>query len=252
LAKEKTDGARQSKRAYKALTKIEAADKTVHQQHRKYEGAVAENELGKKRSDAGLAKKLHSMRPGYARLGLGIDKADSDARTRIDEIKAKLTGGKLMRAMYLANYFVAGCIAFSLLGWVASLHPIAFRAVLCLLAAIAIAWGLSWLLDFSLSKLLKISVADLQALLIGGLAMLLIGLGVFYAPKTVCAERVLCGAVVGSANSARQNARHSQSTARGESGCCDCLCCIGWVTSPANCLSKGKLRQLKNVQSLPM
>jgi hypothetical protein len=55
----------------------------------------------------------------------------------------------------------------------------AFRAVLCFLAAIAIAWGLSWLLDFSLSKLLKISVADLQALLIGGLAMLLIGLGVF-------------------------------------------------------------------------
>jgi hypothetical protein len=93
LAKEKTDGARQSKRAYKSLAKIEAADKTVHQQHRKYEGAVAENELGKKRSDAGLAKKLHSMRPGYARLGLGIDKADSDARTRIDAIKAKLTGG---------------------------------------------------------------------------------------------------------------------------------------------------------------
>jgi hypothetical protein len=93
LAKDKTDGARQSKRAYKALTKIEVADKTVHKEHRKYEGAVAENELGKKRSDAGLAKKLHSMRPGYARLGLGIDKADSDARTRIDAIKAKLTGG---------------------------------------------------------------------------------------------------------------------------------------------------------------
>jgi hypothetical protein len=93
LAKEKTDGARQSKRAYKALTKIEVADKTVHKEHRKYEGAVAGNELGKKRSDAGLAKKLHGMRPGYARLGLGIDKADSDARTRIDAIKAKLTGG---------------------------------------------------------------------------------------------------------------------------------------------------------------
>ncbi len=93
LAKEKTDGDRQSKRAYKSLAKIEAADKTVHKEHRKYEGAVAENELGKKRSDAGLAKKLHGLRPGYARLGLGIDKADSDARTRIDEIKAKLTGG---------------------------------------------------------------------------------------------------------------------------------------------------------------
>jgi hypothetical protein len=94
LAHEKTDGARQSKRAYKSLAKIEAADKTVHKEHRKYEGAVAENELGKKRSDAGLAKKLHSMRPGYVRLGLGIDKTDSDARTRIDEIKVKLTGGK--------------------------------------------------------------------------------------------------------------------------------------------------------------
>jgi hypothetical protein len=93
LAKEKTDGARQSKRAYKSLAKIEAADLTVHKEHRKYEGAVAENELGKNRSDAGLAKKLQGMRPGYARLGLGIDKADSDVRTRIDEIKAKLTGG---------------------------------------------------------------------------------------------------------------------------------------------------------------
>jgi len=84
-----------------------------------------------------------------------------------------------MRAMYLANYFVAGCVAFSLLGWIARLHPMAMKAVLFLLAAIAIAWGLSWLLDYSLSKLLKISVTDLQALLIGGLAMLLIGLGVF-------------------------------------------------------------------------
>jgi len=93
LAKAKTDGAQQSKRVYKFLSKIEAADKTVHKEHRKYEGAVAENELGKKRSDAGLAKKLHGLRPGYARLGLGIDKADSDARTRIDAIKAKLTGG---------------------------------------------------------------------------------------------------------------------------------------------------------------
>lgn len=93
LAKEKTDGARQSKRAYKALGKIEEADATVHKEHRKYEGVVAENELKKVRGNAGLAKKLHALRPGYARLGLGIDKAENDARTRIDAIKAKLTGG---------------------------------------------------------------------------------------------------------------------------------------------------------------
>jgi hypothetical protein len=84
-----------------------------------------------------------------------------------------------MRAVYLANYFVAGCIAFSLLGWVASLHPHAFRAVLCLLAAAAIIWCLSWLLDFSLSSALKISISDLQAYLIAAGAMFLVGLGVF-------------------------------------------------------------------------
>lgn len=84
-----------------------------------------------------------------------------------------------MRAVYLANYFVAGCIAFSLLGWIASLHPHAFRAVLCLLAATAIIWCLSWLLDFSLSSALKISVRDLQAYLIAAGAMFLVGLGVF-------------------------------------------------------------------------
>ncbi|MGB7891063.1 MAG: hypothetical protein WCF82_03930 [Microcoleus sp.] len=93
LAKDKTDGAKQSKRAYEALRKVEEADAKVHRHHRKYEGVVADNELGKKRSDTRLAKHLHSLRPGYARLGLGIDKADSDARTRIDAIKAKLTGG---------------------------------------------------------------------------------------------------------------------------------------------------------------
>jgi len=84
-----------------------------------------------------------------------------------------------MRAMYLANFFLSGCIAFSLLGWVASLHPHAFRAVLCWLAATAIIWCLSWLLDFSLSSALKISVSDLQAYLIAAGAMFLVGLGVF-------------------------------------------------------------------------
>ncbi len=84
-----------------------------------------------------------------------------------------------MRAMYLANYFIAGCIASSFLGWVASLHPMTFRAVLCLLAATAIIWCLSWLLDFSLSSALKISVSDLQAYLIAAGAMFLVGVGVF-------------------------------------------------------------------------
>jgi len=84
-----------------------------------------------------------------------------------------------MRAMYLANYFVAGCIASSLLGWVASLHPMATRAIAFLAAAAFVIWGLCWLLDFSVSGWLKISVTNLQALLLASLVATAIGVGVF-------------------------------------------------------------------------
>jgi hypothetical protein len=83
-----------------------------------------------------------------------------------------------MRAIHLANYFVAGCIAFSLLGWVASLHPMATRAIAFLAAGLAICWGLCWLLDFSVASWLKISVINLQASLLAVLAMAVIGAGV--------------------------------------------------------------------------
>jgi len=84
-----------------------------------------------------------------------------------------------MRAMYLANYFVAGCIASSFLGWIASLHPMAFRAIAFLAAAAFVIWGLCWLLDYSVSNLLKISVSSLQAFLLAVLAAIAIGTGVF-------------------------------------------------------------------------
>jgi hypothetical protein len=84
-----------------------------------------------------------------------------------------------MPAVYLANYFIAGCIAFSLLGWIASLHPMAFRAIAFLLAALGIIWASAWLLDYSLSQFLKISIPQLQAVLVSVLAVLIVGLGVF-------------------------------------------------------------------------
>ena len=84
-----------------------------------------------------------------------------------------------MRAAYLANYFIAGCAASSLLGWIASTHPMAQRAITFLAAASFILWGLCWLLDFSVSGWLKISVENLQALLLAILAMGIIGTGVF-------------------------------------------------------------------------
>ena len=61
--------------------------------HRKYEKVVATNELAKKKSDVGLAKHLHGLRPGYARLGIGLEKAENRATERIEAIKAKLLGG---------------------------------------------------------------------------------------------------------------------------------------------------------------
>ncbi|WP_377481104.1 MAG: hypothetical protein P2A85_13995 [Microcoleus anatoxicus] len=94
LAKEKTEGARHAKRAYEAVGKIEEADAKVHKHHRKYEGVVADNELVKKRADAGLGKHLHGLRPAYARLGMGLEQAASNAESRISEIKAKLQGTK--------------------------------------------------------------------------------------------------------------------------------------------------------------
>jgi hypothetical protein len=81
--------------------------------------------------------------------------------------------------MYLGNYFVAGCIASSLLGWVASLHPVATKAIAFLAAAVFILWCLCWLLDFSVSSWLKISVQNLQASLLAALAVIVIGAGVF-------------------------------------------------------------------------
>ena len=84
-----------------------------------------------------------------------------------------------MRAMQLGNYFLAGCSLSSLLGWIASLHPMARKAIAFLAAASFILWGLCWLLDFSVSGWLKISVENLQALLLAVLAMALIGGGIF-------------------------------------------------------------------------
>ena len=84
-----------------------------------------------------------------------------------------------MRVAYLANYFIAGCAASSLLGWIASTSPMVARAIAFLAAATFILWCLCWLLDFSVSGWLKVSVQNLQALLLAGLAMALIGAGVF-------------------------------------------------------------------------
>jgi hypothetical protein len=90
LSTEKAKGARQAQRAYRSLKKIEAADAQVHVHHRNYIRGVADSELTKKRADATTARHLHALRPEYARLGFGLERAENKAQQRIDELKAKV------------------------------------------------------------------------------------------------------------------------------------------------------------------
>lgn len=90
VASQKREEARQAKRAYKSLKKLEESDAQVHTAHRSYIKGVADNELTKKRADANTARHLHTLRPAYANLGFGLDKAENKAQQRIDELKAKI------------------------------------------------------------------------------------------------------------------------------------------------------------------
>ena len=90
VANQKREEARQAKRAYKSLKKLEQSDAQVHTAHRSYIKEVADQELTKKRSDASTARHLHTLRPEYARLGFGLDRAENKAQQRIEELKAKI------------------------------------------------------------------------------------------------------------------------------------------------------------------
>lgn len=90
LATQKAQEAKQAKRAYKSLKKLEQSDAEVHVAHRGYIRGVAGSELTKKRSDVKTARALHAQRPEYARLGIGLDRAELSAQRRIEELKAKV------------------------------------------------------------------------------------------------------------------------------------------------------------------
>ena len=89
FATDKAEGARQSQRAFKSLSKIEHSDAVVHKSQRKYEGVVADEELTKLRSNARQARHLHALRPDYAKLGAGLDRAEKSATDRIAQLKEK-------------------------------------------------------------------------------------------------------------------------------------------------------------------
>ena len=90
-AKEAKDGVRHTKRALKALSKIDDCDRKVNNvYYRKYAPQIARNELSKKRAMVGYAKDLHSLRPGYAKLGVGLEQSEQRAEMAIASIAASL------------------------------------------------------------------------------------------------------------------------------------------------------------------
>ena len=90
VATQKKEEARQAKRAYKSLKTLEQSDAQVHTAHRNYIKGVADGELTKKRADASTARHLHTLRPAYAKLGFGLERAENKAQQRIEELKAKI------------------------------------------------------------------------------------------------------------------------------------------------------------------
>jgi hypothetical protein len=93
LAQEKKKGVKHTKSLYQSALAIDGCDVKVHKEHQKYKGGIARNELRKIKANTTYATGLHGLREGYAKQGLRLDQADSNARAGIDAIKAKLTGG---------------------------------------------------------------------------------------------------------------------------------------------------------------
>jgi hypothetical protein len=92
-AKAKTEGATATKKVYKSLEKIEKADTVVHKSHRGYQKTVANCEAEKIRSNARLARRLHSLRPEYTQMGKGLENASAKADARILELRSKIKAG---------------------------------------------------------------------------------------------------------------------------------------------------------------
>jgi histidinol-phosphate/aromatic aminotransferase/cobyric acid decarboxylase-like protein len=90
-AKEAKEGVTHTKKAIKALAKIDTCDRKVNNlYYRKYAPVIASNELSKKRAMVSYAKHQHGLRPGYAKLGVGLEQAEQRAEMAIANIAASL------------------------------------------------------------------------------------------------------------------------------------------------------------------
>jgi hypothetical protein len=79
-------------RVFKAETQKQQDFAKLVGAQRRYLGATAQAHLQINQANAKLGKQLHGLRPLYAALGHGLDKAGATATHRINVLKAQLRG----------------------------------------------------------------------------------------------------------------------------------------------------------------
>lgn len=89
----------------------------------------------------------------------------------------------MARILHLIGLFLVGCIASSLISWLATLHPLAYKSATFVYVLAVLTWGICWILDDAVVKLLRTDLITYRAFLLGLAATILIGLGV-----TVCTQ----------------------------------------------------------------
>lgn len=77
--------AKDNRKAYQALRKIESADATDQTSFRGYQTTVARVTATKKSADVAKAKTLAGLTPVYANLGYSLDDANTEAAVKVRE-----------------------------------------------------------------------------------------------------------------------------------------------------------------------
>ncbi|MGL5080200.1 MAG: hypothetical protein ACRC8A_01810 [Microcoleaceae cyanobacterium] len=89
LADEQEQTLSSTRKGYRALKRLTQTDTRVNQAHEKYRQVEAGQELQRQSAKLQSTKYLHSLRPGYAKLGHSLE----GSANRADQAIAKLLGG---------------------------------------------------------------------------------------------------------------------------------------------------------------
>ena len=84
----------------------------------------------------------------------------------------------MIKAAHLISLFLAGCVATSLLGTVATMHPAFLRFSILLSVVVAVIWLLAWLLDDWVISFLQLERFTYYSVLISFAVAALVGGGV--------------------------------------------------------------------------